>query len=130
MTGTITNGELKQIQISIAKMEERLNGWMINTDEYRKSRDKIFDHINLTLEKLPCSERRVKFDSHATQLRWIWAILFAVIPAIIAGGVVWGSVQATVERNTEIIKDLQTKSYGYRDIPVLVDKTKTHETVY
>ena len=110
----------------MARLEEKVTFWMETTTEYRKALCAKIDHILEIIGELPCKERREIYMSVASQLGWIWKIIYMVIPILITLGVGWGSLHTTVMRNTEIIIELQKKSYEYRDIQVVTKEDKTN----
>lgn len=115
----------------VLKELERLSFNQIEIAHYMKE-------INNKFENLPCKERVAITESVRKDVGWVqkimWTICVIGIPSIIGLAVAWGGVITTITRNTGKIEttvsqlalaekdivELKTKSYGYRDIPVVV----------
>ena len=106
-----------------------------NTDAYRKGLQDTLEKIRLENKerydnlmaqmKIADLNSQRDYDQVNTRVSKLKGTAGQIIAwgvvSIIGVAVAWGALTTTVFRNTEIIKALQEKSYGYRDIPVVVN---------
>ena len=75
--------DLKDLEIKIGVLTERVTRFMEVTTEYRKSLCGKIDDINKKMSDLPCKERKGVFDSINRQIMFMWIILGGAIAKII-----------------------------------------------
>ena len=95
-------------------------------------RNKFCAKLDILLTKLnglPCERGEAEAESMKKDIGWLQKIVYTalciIFPALITVGIAWGALNKTVVNNTDDIKIIEQKSYGFRNIPVVLkEETK------
>lgn len=75
--------KIAYVASAIDVLEQKVEDWMANTNEYRKSLCAKLDSITEKVSALPCKERKVFYESISVQARFMWGAVSAIVMALV-----------------------------------------------
>ena len=89
-----------KIEVLTARVEE----WMEQTTDYRKSLCSKMDIVLTKLSSLPCKQAEEVTKSMRIEIGWLQKIIYTFlcfcIPSLLGLAMAWGALNNTVSRNT------------------------------
>ena len=70
-------------RIALARLEEKVTGWMETTTEYRKSLCRKLDEVKTQMANMPCKEHIKTFEYLTNSIKFIFIILGIMVGFIV-----------------------------------------------